>query len=226
MISIEPVRGDVAQLLSEYVVEEIDDDLYGVTFDGRRLVVAAGARLVRLVPESGRAVDQLETFADRGGLAYDGRHIWQHSEGRLQKLDPRTGFVLLAVSPGLEGITGLECVDNDLLVLHAGGRALARVETFRIEALGPRTIANVELSAPLQGLAWMGRELWSSTGPELCRIDSASGQVLGRVPLPGIEACDLAGDGAGHIWCVDGRSKTVHALAQPARARSSSTAPA
>jgi hypothetical protein len=221
MISTEPVRGDVAQLLREYVVEEVDHDLYGATFDGKRVVVAAGDHLVRLVPESGRAVDHLETFADRGGLAFDGRHIWQHSEGRLQKLDPRTGFVLLSLSPALEGITGLECVDQDLLVLHAGGRALARVETFRIEALGARTIANIELSVPLQGLAWMGRELWSSTGPELCRIDPTSGQVSGRVTLPGFEACDLTGDGAGQIWCVDGRSRTVHAFANPARAPSS-----
>ena len=220
MVSIEPVRGDVAQLVREYVVEDIDDDLYGATFDGKRLVVAAGDDLVRLVPESGRAVDRLETFADRGGLAYDGRHLWQHSEGRLQKLDPRTGFVLLAISPELEGITGLECLHDDLLVLHAGGRALARVEVFRVEAPGPRTIANVELSAPLQGLAWVGLELWSSTGRELCRIDPASGQVLERVPLPGIEACDLAGDGAGRIWCVDGRSGTVHAFAKPACAPS------
>lgn len=216
MISIEPARGDVAQLLREYVVEEIDDDLYGATFDGKRLVLAAGDHLVRLVPESGRAVDQLETFADRGGLAYDGRHIWQHSEGRLQKLDPRTGFVLLAISPQLEGITGLECAHNELLVLHAGGRALARVEVFRVEAPGPKTVANVELGVPLQGLAWIGRELWSSTGRDLCRIDPASGQILGRVTLPGIEACDLAGDGAGHVWCVDGRSRTVHAFAKPA----------
>jgi hypothetical protein len=219
MISTEPVRGNVAQLVREYVVEEVDDDLSGATFDGKRLVVAAGNHLVRVVPESGRAVDHLETFADRGGLAYDGRHLWQHSEGCLQKIDPRTGFVLLAISPRLEGITGLECVENGLLVLHAGGRALARVEIFHIEAPGPRTIANVELSAPLQGLAWMGRELWSSSGRELCRIDPASGQVLGRVTLPGIEACDLAGDGSGHIWCVDGRSRTVHAFASPLSGR-------
>jgi hypothetical protein len=226
MIPIEPVCGDVAQLVREYVVDEVDDDLYGATFDGKRVVVAAGDHLVRLVPGSGRAVDHLETFADRGGLAYDGRHIWQHSEGRLQKLDPRTGFVLLAISPQLEGITGLECVHDDLLVLHAGGRALARVETFRIEALGPRTIANIELSVPLQGLARMGRELWSSTGRELCRIDLASGQIAGRVTLPGIEACDLTGDDAGHIWCVDGRSRTVHAFAKPASTRWPSTASA
>src|SRR6185312_15005933 len=131
MMSADPVRGDFAQLVREYVVEEIAGDLRGATFDGKRVIVAAGDHLVRLVPDSGRAIDHLETFPESGGIAYDGRHLWQHSEGQLQEIDPRTGFVLRSISPRLAEITGLGCVRSGLLlVLHAGGRALAHVETF------------------------------------------------------------------------------------------------
>src|SRR5580704_14282344 len=151
MNSTEGVREEeVVRLVREEVVEEVDDVIHGVTFDDRRrLVLAAGARLVRRVPDSGRVVDQLETFPERGGLAYAGRCLWQHSEGCIQQLDQRTGFVLRSISPRLREITGLECIGDDLLVLHAAGRGLARVET-----LDAMSIADVEVSGPLRGLAW------------------------------------------------------------------------
>jgi hypothetical protein len=212
MISAEPIRGDVAKLVREWIVDEIAGDLFDVTFDGKRVVAAAGDHLVRLVPGTGRPIDHLETFADPGGLAFDGHHLWQHSEGKLQELEPRTGFVLRTISPQLDGLAGLECVRSGLLlVLHAGGRALAHVETFSPDRLDASIVANIELSSAFQGLGWIGRELWASAGRELCRIDPATGRVLARMALPGVvEACDLAGDESGRaFWCVDGRSKVV-----------------
>jgi hypothetical protein len=214
MNSTEAVREDVMQLVRELAVEEVDDDIHGATFDGKRLVVAAGNRLVRLVPQSGRAVDQLETFPDRGGIAYDGRHLWQHSGGRVQQLDPRTGFVLRSISPRLADIAGLECIGDDLLVLHAAGRALARVETLDATA-----VANVELGATLRGLAWVARELWSSTAGQLCRVDPASGRIVARLAMPsGIAVSDVAGDAEGLVWCVDGRDRRVRAFATSRKA--------
>jgi hypothetical protein len=214
MNTTETVRDNVqvAQLVREHVLEDVSDPIHGATFDGRRLlIVAASYRLFRILPDSGRVVDQLETFPDRGGLAYGGRHLWQHSEGRLQQLDPRTGFVLRTMSPQLGEITGLECFGDDLLVLHGGGRRLARVEM-----LNATSVANAEPSAPLRGLAWVGRELWSSNGKDLCRIDPVSARVITQIALPGgFEVSDIAGDLEGRIWCVDGRSRLLRAFARP-----------
>jgi hypothetical protein len=209
MNSTEAIPADLARIVREHVVEEVNDVIHSATFDGRRLVVAASYRLLRLLPGSGRVVDQLETFPDRGGLAYDGRDLWQHSEGQLQHLNSRTGFVLRTISPRLGELTGLECIGDDLLVLHSGGRALARVETLDATA-----VKDVEVEGPLSGLAWVGRELWSSAAGELRRIDLASGRIVARVPLPaGIEVTDLAGDTEGHVWCVDGRSRRLRGFA-------------
>jgi ligand-binding sensor domain-containing protein len=208
MNSTEAIRGEFAHLVREYVVEGVGDVIHGATFDGRRLVLAASNRLLRLLPGSGRVVDQLETFPDRGGLAYDGRQLWQHSEGHLQHLDSRTGFVVRSISPHVREVTGLECIGDDLLVLHSTGRALARVETLDATA-----VADVEVNVPLSGLAWVGRELWSSTAGGLCRIDPASGRIVAQFALPaGIDVCDLAGDGEGRVWCVDGRSRLLRAF--------------
>jgi hypothetical protein len=208
MTTTEPIRRNVALIVREQVVDEIDDVIHGATFDGRRLVLAAGNRLARLMPDSGRVFDQLETFPARGGLAYDGRNLWQISERHIQQLDPRTGLVLRSVSPELREVTGLECLGPDLLVLHAAGRALARVETLNATA-----VANIEMKGPLRGLAWVAGELWSSTAAELCCIDPASGRITAQFGLPaGIEVCDLAGDTEGRFWCVDGRTRVLRAL--------------
>jgi len=209
MNSTEESRDDVLHLVREQLVEEVDDVIHGAAFDGRRVVLGAGNRLVRLAPDSGRVVDQFETFPQRGGLAYDGRHLWQHSGGRLQELDPRTGFVLRSLSPKLGEVAGLECTESDLLVLHSDGHAIARVET-----LDATTVVRAEFVPSLRGLAWVARELWSSIvssiGAELVRLDFVAGRIVERFALPpGVLVSDLAGDAEGRIWSVDGRSRTV-----------------
>jgi hypothetical protein len=210
MNSTEVVREEVAHLVREYVVEELDDDIHGITRGGARLRLASGDWLVRFAPDGGRFVDRFQTFPDPGGLAFDGRNLWQHSEGELQQIDPRTGFVLRTIRPPLADIAGLECMGDDLLVLHAGGRALARIET-----LDATPLVNVELGTPMRGLAWVARGLWSSTASAVCRIDPASGRLLARWSLPaGVVVCDLAGDADGHMWCVDGTSRVVRSLAR------------
>ncbi len=215
MNSTEAVLEEVAHLTRECVVEDLDDVIHGAAFSGRLLRLAARDWLLRFAPESGRVVDRFQTFADPGGLADDGRSLWQHSEGRFQQIDPRTGFVLRSIAPRLRDVTGLECIGDDLLVLHAGGRALARVETRDLQTLDVATLANVELCAPMRGLTWAARGLWSSTAGALCRIDHASGRVVARLALPaGIEVCDLAGDAEGHVWSVDGRSRVVRRFAR------------
>lgn len=204
-------RGGALGLAQEWAVDQADGSVHGITFDGRRLVLASGKRLSRLSPSTGRVIDQLETFPERGGLAYDGHYLWQCSEGGLQQLNPRTGFVWRSLSLAVADITGLECLGGDLLVLHAAGHELARVET-----LNATMIANVEVETPLHGLAWIAHELWTCSAGTLCRIDSASACVIAQWPLPaGIEVCDLAGDTSGRLWCVDGRSRHVRALASP-----------
>jgi hypothetical protein len=211
MNQTEAVRSDVAELVREHVVEGIDDAVHGATFDGRRLVLAAGYRLFRLAPDSGREVDEMETSPSRGGLAYDGRHLWQRSEAHLQQLEPRTGDVLKSIAPELDDITGLECLAGDLLILHAGGRSMARVET-----LDATVVAQFETKVPLHGLGWVGGELWSATSGELVRLDPASARILARVALPGgIDVCDLTADAEGRLWCVDGSSRVVRAFARP-----------
>ncbi len=214
MISTEGTRISAMQVIRDWELTELDGAVHGITFYGRWLVVASGACLLRVVPDTGRVVDRLETHPDPGGVTYDGRHFWQHSEGRLQKVDPRTGFVLKSIAPGLGEIAGLAGLGDDLLVLHAGGRALARVETLNATSLANAAVD--EAFPPLRGLAWAAGELWSSAGGALCRVDHASARALARFALPaGVEAIDLTADAEGRLWTVDGVTRQVRAVARP-----------
>ncbi len=84
----------VAPILREHIVSGLDGGAYGIAAVGRRLFVAAGLGLFRIAPESGRVIDELETHPSPGGLAYNGRHLWQLSDGRVQEVEVRTGFVV------------------------------------------------------------------------------------------------------------------------------------
>jgi nucleotide-binding universal stress UspA family protein len=213
-------RHDVTRSVLEYEIGGVEDAVHGVTFAGPRLIVASGTRLARLVPQSGRVVDHLETFPARGGLAYDGRHLWQHIEGRFQQLEVRTGLVVRSVAVALHAVTGLEWLDADLLVLHDGGRSLARVELVdHAEWVEAIVAANVVTSTPMSGLTWALGELWTSTAGALVAIEPASARATMRVSLPaGVRVGDLAGDTEGRLWCVDGQSRVVRVFA-PARQR-------
>ncbi len=209
-------RTDAAQLVGEYESAFPQNVLRGATFASGRLVLASDAYLLRVDPDTGRVVDRLETFPEPGGLAFDGRYLWQRSEGSLQQLDTRTGFVVESFRPELNDVTGLECLQGDLLVLHSAGSRLTRI---RIEDRWPSkaavVVAEAQTGASLRGLSWARGGLWSSTGGELVRIDPATAGIVERVLLPGpVEVCDLAADADGCFWCVDGIGGKVRAFAR------------
>jgi len=209
--------GDAAQLVRELDVADQDGALCGAAFWGGRLVVISGAYLLRLVPRSGRVVDRLETFPAPGGLACDGPHLWQRRQGRFERLDPRTGIVTLSFVPGLDEVTGFERLDDDLLVLHAGGTRLARVQVRKHVPANEGIVASdVETGEALRGLTWAAGELWSATSRELVRIDPSTAAVAQRLAFPsGVEVRDFAADVSGRFWCVDGTSITIHIVARP-----------
>ncbi|HEY1697400.1 MAG TPA: hypothetical protein VGG39_34800 [Polyangiaceae bacterium] len=200
-----------ASVVRQHRIPDLDGPIHGITYDGKYLVLAAGSRLVRIVPDTGRVVDQLETFPSEGGLAFDGEHYWQASAGDFLRIDRRTGLVLWSLSPGLKDATGIACIGSDLVVVHEGGRAITRFEP-RYESI----VGEVNLPLCAQGLTLAGGEMWCTTPMNLRRIDPATGHLLATAPLPqGILVRDLTGDEDGRFWVVDGTSNVVQAIARP-----------
>jgi hypothetical protein len=217
MISHPTTDEQTAQLVGELELGQAAGPLHAVTFQDWRLVLAAGRYLVRMFPESGMVIDRFETFPSSGGIAFDGRALWQLSEGRLQQLEVRTGFVTRSAPLELDGVTGLELIEGDLLVLHGGGKQLSRVRVVE-HAIDDRValVSRTPSETVLRGLAWSGGELWSSTPGAIVRIDPATARILERVGTPGaLELQDLAADDEGRFWAVDGASRRVRILSRP-----------
>ena len=82
--------GRAAEIVREYGPFVGADHIAGVTYDGRSVWAAAGAKLVAFDPSSGEPTRTLDRIGD-AGTAFDGRYLYQIAEARIDKIDPATG---------------------------------------------------------------------------------------------------------------------------------------
>ena len=109
-----PVR--VAEIVREYGPFASVDRINGVTHDGHRVWAATGAKLVAFDPESGTLARTLDRASD-AGTAFDGTHLYQIAEARIDKIDPTTGEVVASIpAPGRGGDSGLAWAEGSLWV--------------------------------------------------------------------------------------------------------------
>jgi hypothetical protein len=67
-------------------------------------------------PTSGKTLRSIHVAA-HAGTAFDGQHLFQIAEDRIQKIDPQTGHVLATIpAPGGGGDSGLAWAEGTLWV--------------------------------------------------------------------------------------------------------------
>jgi hypothetical protein len=105
-----------AEVVCEYGPFPGADHVHGVTYDGQYVWFAAGDKLHALDLSSGKTVRSIDVAA-RAGTAFDGKHLFQIADGRIQKIDPKTGRVLATIpAPGDGGHSGLAWAEGTLWV--------------------------------------------------------------------------------------------------------------
>lgn len=207
-----------AQIVREYGPFEGADCIHGVSHDGRRVWAATGAKLLAFDPDSGLPAHTLDVACD-AGTAFDGTHLYQIAEARIDKLDPVTGRVLASIpAPGHGADSGLAWAEGSLWVGQYRDRKIHQINPQTGEVL--RTI---ESNRFVTGVTWVDGDLWHGTwegdDSELRRIDPQSGAVLERVTMPaGVGVSGLESDGAGLFYCGGGPSGKVRAVKRPAKA--------
>jgi hypothetical protein len=77
------MRKATAEIVREYGPFPDAANVGGVTYDGEHVWFAAGDRLCAFDPASGEAVRSFDVAA-HAGTAFDGRHIFQLAEDRIQ----------------------------------------------------------------------------------------------------------------------------------------------
>ncbi len=207
-----------AEIVREYGPFAGAERVHGVTHDGHRVWAATGASLVAFDPADGNPVKTLERACD-AGTAFDGKHLYQIAEARIDKIDPVSGEVLASIpAPGHGLDSGLTWAEGSLWVGQYRDR--------KIHQIDPATgaiLRTIESNRFVTGVTWVDGELWHGTWEgdesELRRVNPANGTVLERVQMPqGIGVSGLESDGADLFYCGGGASGKVRAVRRPRRA--------
>ena len=152
------------------------------------------------------------------GTAFDGRHLYQIAEDRIQKVDPKTSEVLATIpAPGGGSNSGLAWAEGSLWVGQYRNR--------KIHQIDPETgtiLRTIKSSRFVTGVTWIDGELWHATWEgdesELRRIDPETGKVLERLEMPpGTAVSGLKSDGDDRFFCGGGSSGKVRAIRRPGR---------
>ena len=210
------MRRSNAEIIREYGPFPGADQVGGVTYDGRNVWFASGDTLD---PSSGKIERSIDVSA-HAGTAFDGQHLYQLADDRIQKIDAKTGRVVATIpAPGGGGDSGLAWAEGSLWV----GEYRAR----KIHQIDPETgaiIRSIESNRFVTGVTWVDGELWHATweGDEsdVRRIDPRTGEVLERLDMPsGVGVSGLESDGGDQFFCGGGKSAKVRVVRRPKASR-------
>lgn len=206
-----------AEVLREYGPFPGVERVNGVSYDGCSVWFACGEKLIAFDPADG-SVQRLIDVAAHAGTAFDGEHLFQLAEDRIQKIDPKTGQVLGDIpAPGGGGDSGLTWAEGTLWVGHYRQGKIHQVDPDTGTIL--RTIDSTRF---VTGVTWVDGDLWHATwqgeASDLRRIDPHTGEVLERLEMPaGTGVSGLESDGADQFFCGGGNSGKVRAIRRPKR---------
>ncbi len=201
-----------AEIVREYGPFPGAGSVAGVTHDGQRVWAATGTALIAFDPASGECTRTLDVACD-AGTAFDGKHLYQIAEARIDKIDPATGKIVASIpAPGHGSDSGLAWAEGSLWVGQYRDR--------KIHQIDPKTgtvLRSIESNRFVTGVTWVDGELWHATWEgdesELRRIDPHSGAVLERLAMPqGASVSGLESDGADLFYCGGASSGKVRAV--------------
>jgi glutamine cyclotransferase len=204
-----------AEVVREYGPFEGVQRIGGVTFDGHQVWAATGPALLAFDPASCAPTRRIEQAAD-AGTAFDGKHFWQITEQRIDKIDAASGRLLKSIpAPGNGADSGLTWAEGCLWVGQYRDR--------RIHQIDPESgaiVRTIESDRFVTGVTWVDGELWHATWEgdesELRHIDAADGTVLERLEMPaGTGISGLESDGGDLFYCGGGGSGKVRAVRRP-----------
>jgi len=211
------MKRSAAKILEEYGPFPDAERVNGVTYDGQNVWFAAGNKLVAFEAANGKMKRTIEVAA-HAGTAFDGRHLFQIAENRIQKIDPNTGRVLGTIpAPGGGGDSGLAWAEGTLWV----GQDRAR----KIHQIDPETgaiLRTIESNRFVTGVTWVDGELWHGTWEgdqsDQRRVDPQTGEILEQLDMPpGTGVSGLESDGGDRFFCGGGSSGTVRTVRRPKR---------
>src|SRR6266545_3690323 len=117
-----------AEIVREYGPFAGSSRVHGVTYDGRNVWAATGAKLVAFDPGSGEPTRTLDRACD-AGTTFDGTYLYQIAEARIDKIDPASGDVVASIpAPGHGSDSGLAWAEGSLWVGQYRDRKIHQID--------------------------------------------------------------------------------------------------
>lgn len=205
-----------ADVLREYGPFPDATNVGGVTWDGRHVWFAAGAKLQSFDPASGTPLRAFD-LAAQAGTAFDGQHLFQIAADRIHKIDPATGRILGSIPTPAPGSSGMAWAEGTLWVGQHRDRKI-----HQIDPQTGKVLRTIESNRFVTGVTWVDGDLWHGTWEgdesELRRIDPQSGAVLESLVMPpGVNVSGLESDGGERFFCGGGKTGKVRVVRRPGR---------
>jgi glutamine cyclotransferase len=210
------MKTEAAEIVREYGPFPGVDQVGGVTYDGQRVWIAAGASLNAFDPATGAPLRSIDVAAD-AGTAFDGRYLHQLAADRIQTIDPATGQVVATIPSPARGASGLAWAEGTLWVGVYAERKIHQVDP----ATGA-VLRTIESNRFVTGVTWVEGDLWHATSEggesDIRRVDPRTGEVMERLEMPaGTFVSGLESDGGDRFFCGGGKSGKVRAVRRPRR---------
>ena len=211
------MKKSAATIIREYGPFPGVTQIGGVTFDGERVWIATGAKLLAVDPDNGTITRGIDVVC-HAGTAFDGKHLYQVAEDRIHKIDPDSGHILHTIpAPAAGADSGLAWAEGALWVGHYRERKIHQIDPETGKIL--RTINSDRF---VTGVTWVDGQLWHGTWEgdqsDVRRIDPATGKVLEQIEMPeGVGVSGLESDGGEKFFCGGGNSGKVRVVRRPER---------
>lgn len=190
-----------AEVVREYVPVD-EEDVHGVTFDGKLVWVARDREIVGFDPETERVVKRYPVDSACGGTAFDGTLLYQLGGGQIRVLDPRTGELQRAMkAPGNGDNTGMAWADGFLWIGQWNDKQIHKVDARTGEVV--RTLLSDRF---VTGISCVDGEMWhgsveEGTEPQLRRL-AEDGTVAEEMTVPVPKIAGVERTAKGDFWCA------------------------
>jgi outer membrane protein assembly factor BamB len=206
-----------AEILREYGPFPGIERVTGVTYDGEQVWFGSGKKMNALDPAAGKITHSMDLPA-YAGSAFDGKHLYQMSDGTIRKIDPKTGQEISTIpAPGKGDDSGLAWAEGTLWVGQYEGRKI-----YQIDPQSGAILRTLESNRFVTGVSWVDGELWHGNleggESELRRIDPQTGEVLENLEMPqGMLVTGLESDGGDRFFVGGERTGKIRSVRRPKR---------
>ncbi|WP_461159178.1 NHL repeat-containing protein [Sphingobium sp. TomMM35A] len=168
--------------------------------------------MLALDPDQGEVRRTISVPAT-AGTAFDGRHLYQISGGRIRVIDHKTGkYVRDFPAPPGDDSSGMAWSEGSLWIGQYQGRRILEVAPE-----DGRILREIEVGRLVTGVTWAGDQLWHGSWDgergALHQFDPVVRETRCTIRMPdGVPITGVEANGDGQAFCGAGAQGLIHVV--------------